>query len=75
MAGNVRDWCRDRWVATGPTLDPEANDASAGLSLGLRSARGGAWAAAGYEGRVTMRLAGAPDTTSFHVGIRLVRSL
>ncbi|MBL8679887.1 MAG: SUMF1/EgtB/PvdO family nonheme iron enzyme [Myxococcales bacterium] len=68
LAGNMRDWCLDRW-----TPDGDGTDAHDGPLL--RSIRGGTWSAAPHFCRPAARYAAAPDNRFASVGMRLARDL
>jgi serine/threonine-protein kinase len=70
MAGNVRDWCEERWTTEGPDLTPD--DDKQGPSP-LRCARGGSWMT-DTAWRPAARFAGPGDITSIGLGFRLARS-
>jgi serine/threonine-protein kinase len=76
LAGNVRDWCAERWTPRGPRLEHnvlQIEMASADDDA-LRSVRGGAWMAAPPLCRSAGRYAAAPRDHFAGVGIRLVAS-
>jgi serine/threonine-protein kinase len=77
MAGNVRDWCIERWQLDGPTLEDgilRIEPASAGDG-DERAMRGGAWTTAGDTARLAVRFSDKPGTRHGVLGFRLVRSL
>jgi eukaryotic-like serine/threonine-protein kinase len=77
MAGNVRDWCVERWSLEGPRIEgdiveikPAAEDDQA-----FRPMRGGAWISAGDLGRLAIRYAERPTERHGVLGFRLARSM
>jgi serine/threonine protein kinase/formylglycine-generating enzyme required for sulfatase activity len=77
MAGNVRDWCVERWRLDGPRvedgvlrIDPAGDDDGDD-----RAIRGGAWTSLGDLARLAVRYAGAPGTRHGVLGFRLARSI
>ena len=77
MAGNVRDWCLDRWERDGPeVVDGVLRWVSAPPDdPGFRSVRGGAWTAVAERVRMASRFAAKPDDRFRGQGFRLARSL
>ncbi len=73
LAGNVRDWCLDRWTNNGPEElsgpDP-VDDPSV-----LRVARGGCWDGGGFACRSAARVRVASGRRGPDIGIRLARTL
>ncbi|MEZ4447506.1 MAG: bifunctional serine/threonine-protein kinase/formylglycine-generating enzyme family protein [Polyangiaceae bacterium] len=67
MAGNVRDWCQDRWNAP--------SGLGAGESDTLVVARGGAWTSSSAPGRVASRFTGETHFSFLGLGFRLARRL
>lgn len=68
LAGNIRDWCLDRWTPDGEELGTQHGPL-------LRSVRGGTWSAAPHFCRPAARYAAAPDQRFASVGMRLARDL
>ncbi|MFO0762666.1 MAG: SUMF1/EgtB/PvdO family nonheme iron enzyme [Byssovorax sp.] len=80
MAGNVRDWCIDRWHVDGPEAEgglfsAPALDAGEAGAATQRPMRGGAWISAGDLARLLVRYAELPDRRHGVLGFRLARSL
>ncbi len=76
LAGNVRDWCDNRWIEAGPAADgerlirrPAAPDAD------FISVRGGAWSSNAASSRSATRFGDRPAVRFVTTGVRLVRSL
>ena len=72
MAGNVREWCHDRWGAypTGNVTDP------VGPSSGFRVFRGGSWGGVADYARAAYRSSGdLPSTRNIYFGFRIARSI
>jgi eukaryotic-like serine/threonine-protein kinase len=77
MAGNVRDWCIDRWDIDGP---PVVNgmlqmEPAWGGDDEERSLRGGAWISVGDLVRLAVRYSERPVTRHGVLGFRLARSV
>ncbi len=77
MAGNVRDWCVERWSLDGPPVRgqilqiepaPPGDDA-------YRPMRGGAWISVGDLARLSVRYAERPTTRHGVLGFRLARTV
>ena len=78
LAGNVRDWCAERWTPEGPESpgDIVVVNTAAPDDPALRSIRGGAWSSAPPAMcRAAGRFAARPEERFRAVGLRLVRSL
>ncbi|WP_438007166.1 bifunctional serine/threonine-protein kinase/formylglycine-generating enzyme family protein [Sorangium sp. So ce321] len=76
LAGNIRDWCVERWTPEGPAvLDRIARLLPAdAVDPGLRSIRGGAWSSAPPAVcRAAGRFAARPEDRFSAVGFRLAR--
>jgi len=72
MAGNVFEWCYDRYDSTYYSISPNKNPQ--GPSNGIsRVYRGGAYGSVAFNIRTTFRLHVAPQSSSHNIGIRLVR--
>jgi serine/threonine-protein kinase len=83
LAGNVGDWCADRYRREGPPTDGEVvaspephdgvllDDASAG-SDAVRVLRGGEWSGAARRARAAYRSRAAPNLRLENLGFRLV---
>jgi eukaryotic-like serine/threonine-protein kinase len=74
MTGNVRDWCANAYLRTGPEghrIDP----AEAAPEGALRVVRGGSWSSTAMMCRAATRFAAAPDQRLTSLGFRLVRSI
>ncbi len=75
LAGNVRDWCLDRWHRDGPALTagrlvlPDTPDDDS-----FRSSRGGAWTAVAEHVRMASRFAAKPTERFRGQGFRLAHS-
>lgn len=77
MAGNVRDWCIERWSLDGPRIengvlqiDPAPADDPTD-----RPMRGGAWISVGDLARLCVRYAEEPAKRHGVLGFRLARGL
>jgi formylglycine-generating enzyme required for sulfatase activity len=77
LAGNIRDWCADPWVAEAPA----SLEGSRGVQLaddepvvGRRSVRGGSWRLPAEAARASARAGVQGDAGYPDVGFRLVRS-
>jgi formylglycine-generating enzyme required for sulfatase activity len=77
MAGNVRDWCIERWMLNGPRvegsilrIEPAPKD-----EMVERPMRGGAWISVGDLARLSVRYAELPSKRHGVLGFRLARSL
>jgi serine/threonine protein kinase/formylglycine-generating enzyme required for sulfatase activity len=76
MAGNVRDWCIERW-----RLDPRLRDDIAQIDPAAaddtaeRPIRGGAWISVGDLARLAIRYSEPPTTRHGVLGFRLARSI
>ncbi|MAQ18561.1 MAG: hypothetical protein CMN30_27660 [Sandaracinus sp.] len=64
MAGNVRDWCADRWSTAGAEWAEALGE--------LRLVRGGSWRSPVDDARSANRYAAPPDERSPVLGFRLV---
>lgn len=75
MAGNVREWCRDRWTHEGP-LRPQGRlqIESRPTCDDLRVIRGGSWIATTHLCRLAGRFGSDPNVNLAVVGFRLARS-
>ena len=76
MAGNVRDWCLDRWEQDGPTVvDGRLHIPTPPTGDDFRSIRGGAWTAVAEHVRLASRFAAKPTERFRGQGFRVVRSI
>ena len=76
LAGNIRQWCADRFVREDAHKDGDAVVVLCEQSeADLVSIRGSTYATTTAPARVCTRLAGNPNERFYGVGIRLVRSL
>ncbi len=78
LAGNVRDWCCERWDPEGPPPDGDRVrvDPAIASDPGLRAIRGGGWMSAPPAMcRAAGRFAARPEDRFSVVGLRLVRPL
>jgi serine/threonine-protein kinase len=77
LAGNVRDWCRDAYLARGPRVRSDGRMASertiAGDGPVYRAVRGGCWSVRSEDCRASWRNGQTEDAKLSDVGIRLVR--
>ena len=77
MAGNVRDWCVDRWSLEGPPVSGGVVQVEAASSDddSYRPIRGGAWISAGDLSRLSVRYAERPSCSHGVLGFRLARTV
>ncbi|UQA57422.1 SUMF1/EgtB/PvdO family nonheme iron enzyme [Polyangium aurulentum] len=77
MAGNVRDWCVERWLLDGPRVDGGVLQIEAAMAddLADRPIRGGAWISAGDLVRLSVRYAEPPTKRHGVLGFRLARPI
>ena len=77
MAGNVRDWCVERWSLDGPRVESGVAqiDPAPADDPSQRPMRGGAWISVGDLSRLGVRYAEGPDKRHGVLGFRLARSL
>lgn len=77
MAGNVRDWCIDRWSLEGPRIEGGVVQivAAAADDDAYRPLRGGAWISAGDLSRISVRYAEQPSWRHGVLGFRLARGI
>jgi len=76
MAGNVKDWCIDRWHIDGPRVDDNILqiDAEWPSESPQRLIRGSAWISVAETMRLASRYAGLPTNRHGALGFRLARS-
>ncbi|MFT3776016.1 MAG: bifunctional serine/threonine-protein kinase/formylglycine-generating enzyme family protein [Minicystis sp.] len=76
LAGNLRDWCINRWMHDGPAVsgDRLELDAAPADDPDFRAVRGGYWGTAIASARSAGRFGARPDLCRFSVGLRAVRS-
>jgi serine/threonine protein kinase/formylglycine-generating enzyme required for sulfatase activity len=75
-AGNVREWCRDRFHPRGPRTEGQriTSDRSPAVAGGnYRAVRGGGWASRAEDCRTTSRTAQLEEDRVADVGFRLLR--
>ncbi|WP_437874925.1 bifunctional serine/threonine-protein kinase/formylglycine-generating enzyme family protein [Sorangium sp. So ce513] len=77
MAGNVRDWCVERWNLDGPRVERDIVQVEPAPADDTtdRPMRGGAWISAGDLVRLAVRYADLPTKRHGVLGFRLVRSI
>lgn len=77
MAGNVRDWCVERWQLEGPRLDNDILqvDVASPEDPSERPMRGGAWISVGDLARLAVRYSERPNRRHGVLGFRLARSI
>jgi serine/threonine-protein kinase len=77
MAGNVRDWCIDRWSLEGSSVSGGVVhvEAAPGDDDSYRPIRGGAWISAGDLSRILVRYAERPSRRHGVLGFRLARAV
>ena len=74
MAGNVWEWCNDRWDSAYYDYSPTSNPR--GPTSGTRRVlRGGGWGNGAVNGRVACRHKSLPDNWFFRSGFRVVLDL
>ena len=72
MAGNVLEWCWDRYGAA--TYSNGKTDPQGAVSGANRVYRGGGWYIYAYTCRAAQRMSVAPDSVSMYRGFRVARS-
>lgn len=77
MAGNVRDWCIERWSLEGPRIKGGVVqiEAAAADDDAYRPLRGGAWVSVGDLSRISVRYAEQPSWRHGVLGFRLARGI
>jgi serine/threonine-protein kinase len=77
MAGNVRDWCVERWSLEGPRVSGGVVQVEAAREDddSYRPLRGGAWISAGDLSRLSVRYAERPSWRHGVLGFRLARTI
>jgi serine/threonine-protein kinase len=77
MAGNVRDWCLERWSLEGPRIEGRIVqiEAPSPDDVADRAVRGGAWVSVGDLSRLSVRYADPPTWRNGVVGFRLARGI
>lgn len=79
LAGNVRDWCRDRYLARGPRISSKQRigldraTTPASTDPVRRAVRGGSWLSRAEDCMITARNGYLDDERLIDVGFRLVR--
>jgi eukaryotic-like serine/threonine-protein kinase len=76
LAGNVREWCVNRWKREGPLVEEGRLllDAARPDDADFRVIRGGAWGSSMTNGRAASRFGGRPGLCWLGVGVRAARS-
>ncbi len=76
MAGNVRDWCLDRWTLEGPRVEGDIVRVEAAPDTSSdRLLRGGAWISVGDMARLAVRYSAPPSKRHGVLGFRLARPI
>jgi formylglycine-generating enzyme len=79
MAGNVFEWCSDRYAAppypAGSPYLGGSNPTGAGPGSGYRVLRGGYWNNYANHARCAFRLNSVPYVAAYYIGFRCVRGL
>ncbi|WP_433928273.1 SUMF1/EgtB/PvdO family nonheme iron enzyme [Sorangium cellulosum] len=77
MAGNVRDWCVERWYLDGPRVEGDVVQVEVAPEddPAFRPARGGAWISAGDLMRLAVRYSEPPTRRHGVLGFRLARQI
>ncbi|MCP4708061.1 MAG: formylglycine-generating enzyme family protein [Planctomycetes bacterium] len=71
MAGNVREWCNDRWDVDYYKTNPYSNPVGP-ISGNARVVRGGNWYDNETYCRVAYRSSNSPSYRNYHLGFRLI---
>jgi formylglycine-generating enzyme required for sulfatase activity len=72
MAGNVFEWCNDRWACS---LGTAADSDPVGPAVGsFRVFRGGTWSLSDYPLRRANRNCDIPEIKAYDLGFRIVRT-
>ncbi len=76
-AGNVRDWCIERWNLEGPRVEADIVQVEAAdpADSADRPMRGGAWTSVGDLARLSVRYADHPTKRHGVLGFRLARRI
>jgi serine/threonine-protein kinase len=77
MAGNVRDWCVERWRLDGSRVEGDVAqiDIATAADDAYRPMRGGAWISAGDLARLSVRYSEPPTKRHGVLGFRLARPI
>lgn len=77
MAGNVRDWCVERWRLDGSRVEDDVaqTDVASPADDAYRPMRGGAWISAGDLARLSVRYSELPTKRHGVLGFRLARPI
>jgi len=77
MAGNVRDWCVERWSLDGPRVEGGILEVEAAPADddAYRPMRGGAWISVGDLARLSVRYSERPTKRHGVLGFRLARRI
>ena len=73
VAGNVAEWCRDRYGPIGADTVLEGDGLNAGAIGEERSLRGASWLHGAASGRTAERSRLAPETRAANIGLRPIR--
>jgi formylglycine-generating enzyme required for sulfatase activity len=74
MAGNVGQWCWDKYESYDPAVLTDPRGPAAWLVFRVRVFRGGSWGSYADDCRVAGRSYGGPSVSDSGIGFRVARS-